>query len=231
MPLKYLQIKNWDRWQTYRKDRGQPPWIKVHRCVMRNPEWVSLKDSERGQLVAMWLLAADHNGVIPASPEVIQKLCFMTKPPNINKFTELGFIEDNWRQGGVKVASSGSRGDQPKAETEKSREEVELEEKETSAQNFELFWLKYPKKKSKGQAEKAWLKIRPSPSLVQVMLQKINEAILSFDWQKESGKYIPYPATWLNANGWEDEYIHADNRFSDTTRKNIQTLNDWRPKE
>jgi hypothetical protein len=24
-------------------------------------------------------------------------------------------------------------------------------------------------------------------------------------WQKEDGKYIPYPAKWLNEKRWEDE--------------------------
>jgi len=101
---------------------------------MRDPEWVSLTDAERGQLVAMWLLAADRGGVIPASPDIIQKLCFMETIPNLNKFTDLGFIETERRQGGVKVASTGSRDDQPKAEaeTEKSREE----KKEGKRKNF-----------------------------------------------------------------------------------------------
>ena len=37
-----IGITNWRRWQTYRSDRGQPPWIKVHfeiRVLLR--EWVS----------------------------------------------------------------------------------------------------------------------------------------------------------------------------------------------
>ena len=55
---------------------------------MRDPEWVSLSDAERGQLVGMWLLAADRDGVIPASTELIQKLSFMESEPNINKFIE-----------------------------------------------------------------------------------------------------------------------------------------------
>ncbi len=90
--MEYLKIKDWEKWQSYRSDRGQPPWIKIHRRVMRNIEWVSMNDSERGQLVAIWLLAADHDGVIPASPELIKQLCYMTETPNINKFIELGFI-------------------------------------------------------------------------------------------------------------------------------------------
>ena len=91
--MEYVKIKNWNKWQTYRKDRGQPPWIKIHRCVMRNPDWVSLSDAERGQLISLWLLAADHNGAIPASPSLLQKLCFMSTEPNINKFKELSFID------------------------------------------------------------------------------------------------------------------------------------------
>lgn len=92
--MKKLRIRNWDRWQSYRRDRGQPPWIKVHRCLMRDLEWVAMSDAQRGQLVAIWLLAADHDGVIPASPEIVQKLCFMTDPPDLKFFMDQGFIED-----------------------------------------------------------------------------------------------------------------------------------------
>ena len=120
--MEYLKIMNWDKWQTYRKDRGQPPWIKIHRRLMRNPEWVSLTDAERGQLVSMWLLAADHDGVIPASAPLIQKLCFMSDEPNLNKFTDLEFIEDGWRHDGVKLASSVRQLDPPKAEAKAEAE-------------------------------------------------------------------------------------------------------------
>jgi biopolymer transport protein ExbD len=90
---------------------------------MRNPEWVVLSDAERGQLVAIWLLAGDHDGAIPASPELIQKLCYMSELPDLNKFTDLGFIENGWRQHDVDVASSRRQDVTPKAEAEKSRED------------------------------------------------------------------------------------------------------------
>lgn len=125
--MEYLFIVNWDKWQTYRKDRGQPPWIKIHRRILRNPEWVSLNDAERGQLVVMWLLAADRDGTIPASPKTIQKLCFMSQQPNINKFIELGFMKKVGCQDDVNMASTGCHSDQPKAKAkaEKSRTEKE----------------------------------------------------------------------------------------------------------
>ena len=96
--MNYIKIQNWEKWQTYRKDRGQPPWIKVHRRIRLNPEWVELSDSERGQLIAIWLLAADKDGFIPASKEIVKKLCFMTNPPDFNKFIELGFLENERRR-------------------------------------------------------------------------------------------------------------------------------------
>ena len=70
---------------------------------------------------------------------------------------------------------------------------------------FEVFWKAYPKKKSKGQAEKVFAKINPDEQLLATMLATIERAKKSEDWQKEGGQYIPYPATWLSAKGWEDE--------------------------
>ncbi len=70
---------------------------------------------------------------------------------------------------------------------------------------FEVFWKAYPKRKSKGQAEKVFAKINPDEQLLATMLATIERAKKSADWQKDDGQYIPYPATWLNAKGWEDE--------------------------
>lgn len=70
---------------------------------------------------------------------------------------------------------------------------------------FEAFWTAYPKKKSKGQALSAWKKLKPDSSLQVVILKAIEAQKRSPDWQKDKGKYIPYPATWLNAMAWEDE--------------------------
>ncbi len=70
---------------------------------------------------------------------------------------------------------------------------------------FGLFWGIYPKKKSRGQAEKAFKKINPDEQLLATMIAKIEQAKKSEQWLKNGGQYIPYPATWLNAKGWEDE--------------------------
>ncbi len=71
---------------------------------------------------------------------------------------------------------------------------------------FNEFWKSYPKKRSKGQAEKAWSKIKPDAELFAAMMQGLDRAKRCLDWLKDGGQYIPYPATWLNAKGWEDDY-------------------------
>lgn len=70
---------------------------------------------------------------------------------------------------------------------------------------FEKFWKAYPKRKSRGRAEKAWNKISPDEQLQSKILASIERAKTSENWVKESGRFIPHPATWLNDRGWEDE--------------------------
>jgi len=203
--MEYLKIKNWSKWQTYRSDRGQPPWIKLHRCLMRNPEWVALSDAERGQLVGIWLLAADHNGAIPASTDLIQKLCYLETKPNINKFIELGFICQN----GVDVASRRRQDDQPKAETET---ETDTDTKKNNAlfcqKDFDKFWLLYPIKREKKDVLVLWKKMLKSNKLpkVDILITAIQNQT---EWRKNaSGEFRPdwkYPIRWLKKQCWEDE--------------------------
>lgn len=70
---------------------------------------------------------------------------------------------------------------------------------------FNQFWKAYPKKKSKGDAEKAWKVLKPDTDLLEKMLNSIASEKLSKEWLKDDGQFIPYPATWLRAKGWEDE--------------------------
>ena len=70
---------------------------------------------------------------------------------------------------------------------------------------FDLFWKTYPKKKSKGTAIKAWKKLKIQNELFQKIMKSLNNQKNSLDWQKDNGQFIPYPASWLNAMGWENE--------------------------
>lgn len=93
------------------------------------------------------------------------------------------------------------------------KKEIEMLKKKSSKHDvssynislFDKFWNAYPKKVSKGNAEKWFVKNRPSEELVNEMIEKLNILKKTDQWTKDNGQYIPYPSTWLNAKGWEDE--------------------------
>lgn len=72
-------------------------------------------------------------------------------------------------------------------------------------QGFAEFWIKYPRKTAKQDAEKAWAKLKPDADLQATLLTALDQQTRSPDWAKDGGKYIPHPATWLNGRRWEDE--------------------------
>ena len=83
---------------------------------------------------------------------------------------------------------------------------------------FNDFWQAYPKKRNKADALKAWKKLKPSADLQRIMSDSIQIWSNSVDWLKEGGQYIPYPASWLNAHGWEDEPLKLDYRSEKSIR-------------
>ena len=70
---------------------------------------------------------------------------------------------------------------------------------------FEQFWEEYPLKKKKGDALKAWKQTSKKRPPLGALLSKLDALKASNDWKKDGGQFIPYPATWLRADGWEDE--------------------------
>jgi hypothetical protein len=70
---------------------------------------------------------------------------------------------------------------------------------------FERFYAAYPKKRSRGEAEKAWKSIKADDGLLDAIIRAIDREKDSHMWRKEGGQFIPYPASWLRAKGWENE--------------------------
>lgn len=125
--MSYLYINNWDKWQSYRKDRGTPPWIKVQRNLLSNKKWAVLTDSEKGQLVSIWIVAADNGGKIPSCPTVIRKICQLDELPNISKFKDLGLLTSAIHQDDANVTPQRQPLDAPEAEAEAYSKEAETE--------------------------------------------------------------------------------------------------------
>lgn len=128
-----IKMHNWDEWQTYRKDRGTPPWIKVHRNIMSNPKWAALSDKEKGQLISMWVVAADNSGELPADANIIRKICVLDDSPDLDKFQRLSWVDC---QDGVKMTSYGCQSDAPETETETDTDKKVEEDTPTALPDF-----------------------------------------------------------------------------------------------
>jgi len=77
----------------------------------------------------------------------------------------------------------------------------------TNKDIFAQFWGAYPKKKSKGRAQKTWDKLSRQKKLpdINIIISAIEVQKNTLGWQKDNGQFVPYPSTWLNNKGWLDE--------------------------
>jgi hypothetical protein len=89
------------------------------------------------------------------------------------------------------------------------------ERERVTAELFAEFWTAYPRKRAKDEALKAFARRKPDRDLLGAMLAALAKQSASEDWQRDEGKFIPYPATWINGGRWLDE-VHGqavDDRF------------------
>lgn len=70
---------------------------------------------------------------------------------------------------------------------------------------FEQFWKLYPRKQNKKKVQLWFKNKQPNDALFDTIIKKLKNFIDTVDWQKENGKYIPMPTTWLNGERWNDE--------------------------
>ena len=167
--MEYLQVRNWRKWQSYRNDRGQPPWIKLHRSLLRDPEWISLPDRCRAHLVSIWLLAADRDGQVPNDAKVLQRLCQLDAKPDLQRLQDDGFLTPVGCLSDAKMTPDGRQDDAPeeekrkrrdrgrsKAETETDTERVPLHAGANGrAYDFDLFKNAYPERSGSNPWPKA----------------------------------------------------------------------------
>jgi hypothetical protein len=191
----FIIPNNWAELQHYR-DRN-PTWIKLHKKLLDNFDFQSLPVASRALAPMLWLLASEHhNGVIDASPA---KLSFRLRMTASDASDALKPLIENKFFAEVPSDSKLIAGAEPNARPE--REGEERERRERLARDFKTFYTAYPKKKAPAVAEKAFAKVAVG---IDVLLRAIAEQSKTEEWQKDRGRYIPYPATWLNQRQWEN---------------------------
>lgn len=202
-----LRIKDFSKFQHF-KDRN-PPWVKLYRDILDDPDWHELDGESAKILVMLWLIASEDEtkqGCLPDS----RKLCFRLRITE--KVLEQAVIKlSHWLEHvDITVISDRYQPDAPERAGEETETETETEHSSPSASespddSFAHFWEQYPKKVAKPQALKAWKKIKSRGHVLAELMAGLEQQKASGDWRKEDGKFIPHPATWLNGRRWEDE--------------------------
>ena len=184
-----IRIKNWTKFQHF-KDR-RPPWVKLYRDLLDDMEWHQLEPRAAKTLVMLWLIASENDGDLPEA----KTLAFRLRSTERALLDVLGELSHWLEADDIKTISPRYRDDAPETETE-------TEKRQKRASDFETFYAAYPKHESKATAEKAFAKVTAS---LDDLLSAIARHKTSRGWQKDGGRYIPMPATWLNQKRWEDD--------------------------
>ncbi len=143
---------------------------------------------------------------------------------NSNAAQKQAEISEIWETTGINQKQP-EQAKQPKSRQDKEKDK-EKEKKNSPhippkgdvgviSDGFERFWAAYPRKKAKSNALKAFQKLEPDSALLGRILRALEVQKASQDWQRDAGRYIPYPATWLNGMRWEDETV-PQRRSADT---------------
>jgi DNA-binding MarR family transcriptional regulator len=77
-------------------------------------------------------------------------------------------------------------------------------------EGWDDFWSLYPRKVAKKDAQAAFRQTRKVRPPAAVLLAALSNFTNSKEWQKEGGRYVPYPATWLRDERWRDVEATAE---------------------
>lgn len=206
-------------------------WFRLYAEFSTDPKVQMMSESDQRRLV-MILCARCNGSVTLQDSEVTFLLRISNDEWSVSKqlFIEKGFINEanevlHWEQRQYVSDSSKSRVAKHREKLKEAvtacnvtvtpPEQNRTEQKETCASaqmqskkepiEFLKFWESYPKKKSKQEALRAWLKLKPDPELQTEILLAIENSKRDPQWLKNNGDYIPLPASWINGKRWEDE--------------------------
>jgi len=84
---------------------------------------------------------------------------------------------------------------------------------QNKSNGFDEFWALYPNKQQKKNAKTSWNKIPMDDALFIKIIKAVESKVGDDSWQKDGGKWIPMPTTWLNQERWNDciEIVHTVN--------------------
>jgi len=128
-----MRIKNWKQFQHF-KDR-RPPWIKLYRELLDDPDWHSLDPKASKMLVMLWLLASENDGNLPE----INKLAFRLRMSETDVQREIIKLSHWLEHDDINVISQRYQDDAPETETETETKKRQNPPDGVSVDNWNAF--------------------------------------------------------------------------------------------
>jgi hypothetical protein len=205
-------------------------WFRLYSEMLDDPKCHQMSDSTFRLFLNLLCLSSELNldGLIPLSEGDIAwrtRTHWRTLRMGFEALEKLGIISNNGH--GIQIVNWNKRqfkSDDVAARVAKHRtanvtlhETLDVTPPDTDTdktpysppkkgdEHFDLFWKNYPKKIGKGAALKAWNKIKDKKGTIEKIRDVLPRQMLSPQWTKDGGQYIPHPATYLNQTRWEDE--------------------------
>lgn len=195
-----LRVKNFAKFQHF-KDRS-PPWIKLYRDILDDPDWHELDGETAKILMMLWLIASEDEGKDGNLPDS-RKLCFRLriKEPELQQAV---IKLSHWvEQLDTGLISDCYQLDAP----EKRREETETRSPsviDITSEKFDEFWTAYGKPVGKKNAFAQWRKTQPNAELAEIIIEAAKIVAASTEQ-----KFRKDPERWLRDRRWEDHATGA----------------------
>ena len=188
-----LRIKDWNKFQHF-KDR-KPPWIKLYRDILDDPDWHELDGDTAKMLVSIWLIASEdetQQGYLPDT----RRLAFRLRISESKLKQSLTKLSHWLYQDDIKVISDCYQVDIPETETEteKERERETKKEKETDSAtallaNFGITgqlskdFVKNRKSKNAPITETALNRMKTQADKAGLLMSEAVEVCIERNWQ------------------------------------------------
>jgi hypothetical protein len=200
-----LTPKNWNSFQHY-KDR-EPSWIKLHKSLLTNYEYICLPIASRALAPMLWLLASEYkDGIIDASLDKIAYRVGMTRGQVADALSPL--VDGGFFDASEPIAECNQPAILEKEDIGKRNIEKIEREKEPRASalsfdrnEFVVFWDEWPNKVGKSAAVKALASARKRG----IPFDTIMAGVRAYIRTKPPDRSWMNPATFLNGARWEDQ--------------------------
>jgi hypothetical protein len=202
-----LTPKNWGEFQHY-KDR-EPSWIKLHKSLLTNYEFICLPIASKALAPMLWLLASEYkDGIIDASLDKIAFRLSMKRGELAEALTPLlesGFFDASEPLAERKQEAIPEKEVQVE-DIEKSKSEKRAREDDWPKDFREQFWNTYPNKVGKAAAISKLEATRKRGVEWPLLMGGLRTYILT----KPKDRQWCNPATWLTQDRWLDQPADAN---------------------